>query len=47
MIINIVLFILEILMIYLIINEFITKDFISPKDLTFIEYLKIKFSNLI
>ena len=44
---NIILFVLEVIMIYLIIKRSLTKDFISPQDITFYEYLKIKLSNLV
>jgi len=38
---------LEIIMIYLIIKSILTKDLISPNEITFYEYLKVKLSNLI
>jgi len=40
-------FIIEILLIYLIINNILTKDLISPHEITFYEYLKCKLSNII
>lgn len=47
LIINIVLFLLEVLMIYLIIKSILSKDLISPNEISFYEYLKVKLSNLI
>lgn len=47
LIINSILFIMEVILSYLIVKSFITKDFISPNDITFLEYIKIKLINLI
>lgn len=47
LIINIVLFLLEVLMIYLIIKSVLSKDLISPNEISFYEYLRVKLSNLI
>lgn len=47
LIINILLFLIEMIMIYLIIKSILTKDLISPNEYTFYEYLKVKLSNLI
>ena len=44
---NVLLFILEIIMVYLLVDGYLTKDYISPNDVTFYEYLLIKFSNLV
>ncbi len=46
-IINVLLFLIEIIMLYLIIKSILTKDLISPNDVTFYQYLKVKLSNLI
>lgn len=46
-IINVFLFFIEFVMLYLIIKSILTKDLISPNDVTFYEYLKVKLSNLI
>lgn len=45
--VNILIFIVEILLIYLIINSSLSKDYISPTEITFYEYIKIKLSNLL
>lgn len=45
--INVILFILEVIMIYLVVKAILTNDFISPTDITFLEYVKIKLENLI
>lgn len=47
LVINIFLFLLEVIMIYLIVNSILTKDLISPNEITFYEYLKVKLSNLV
>ena len=47
LLINILLFFLEIIMIYLIIKSILSKDLISPNEVSFYEYLKIKLSDLI
>ena len=39
-IINIILFIMEISLVYIIINSLLTKDILSPYKLSFYEYLK-------
>ena len=41
-IINILLFLIEIALIYIIINRFLTKDFITPEKINIINYLKYK-----
>jgi len=46
-IINIILFIIEISLVYLLINSYLHNDFISPNDVTFYEYLVYKFNNLV
>jgi len=46
-IITVLLFFIEILLVYLIINSFINNDYISPNDITFYEYLVNKFRNLV
>lgn len=45
-IINIVLFIIEIILIYLLINSYLQNDYISPSDVTFYEYLINRFNDL-
>lgn len=45
-IINIGLFLIEIILVYLLINSYLHKDYISPNDITFYEYLMNKFTNL-
>lgn len=44
---NIFLFLIEIIMLYLVIKSILTKDLISPNQLSFYEYLKAKLSNLV
>jgi len=44
---SIIIFLLEILMVYLIVNSILTKDLISPNEISFYEYLKVKLSNII
>lgn len=46
-IINIILFLIEIYLIYLLINRYLNNDFISPNEITFYEYLINKFNNFI
>ena len=46
-IITIILFLIEILLVYLLISSFLHNDYISPNDVTFYEYLINKFSNLV
>jgi len=46
-IINIVVFLIEIYLIYLLINRYLNNDFISPNEITFYEYLVNKFNNFI
>lgn len=46
-IINIVLFFIEIFLVYLLVNSFLSNDYISPNDVTFYEYLINKFTNLV
>ena len=45
--INIALILIEVVLVYLTINTFLNNDFLSPSKVTFIEYLKLKLSNLI
>lgn len=45
--INIVFFITEIILIFLLLKNFLTKDYISPVDVTFYEYLVKKMSILL
>lgn len=45
--ITIILFFIEIFLVYLLINSFLHNDYISPNDVTFYEYLMNKFSNLV
>ena len=44
---SIMMFLIEVLMIFLIIKSVLTKDLISPNDVTFYEYLKVKLSNFV
>lgn len=37
---------MEVILVYLLINSYLHKDYISPSDITFYEYLINKFSNL-
>ena len=46
-IITLTLFFIEILLVYLVINSFLTNDYISPNDITFYEYLINRFDKLI
>ena len=46
-IITIILFLIEILLVYLLINSYLHTDYISPNDVTFYEYLINKFTNLV
>jgi len=46
-IINIVLFLIEIVMIYFVVESFLNNDSISPNEVTFYEYLLNKISNLV
>ena len=46
-IVNFILFLLEILMIYLIIKSILTKDLIRPNEIAFYEYIRVKLSNLL
>lgn len=46
-VINVALFIIEIFLIYLLINRYLNNDFISPNDITFYEYLINKFQELV
>lgn len=45
--ITIILFLIEIVMIYLVINSFLNNDNISPSDITLYEYLINKFEKII
>lgn len=45
-IINIGLLLIEVILVYLLINSYLHKDYISPNDITFYEYLMNKFTNL-
>ena len=45
--INVFLFIIEVIMVYLVINTFLSNDNITPENMTFYEYLVNKFSNLV
>jgi len=45
--ISIIIFLLEVLLIYILIRSFLTKDIISPNKVMFYEYIKVKLSNLI
>lgn len=47
LIINIILFIIEIILIYLLINNILTNDFITPRKQSFYEYIIKKINNLI
>lgn len=38
---------IEVFMIFIILKSVLTKDLISPEDVKFYEYLKVKLSNLI
>lgn len=38
---------IEVFMIFMILKSVLTKDLISPEDVKFYEYLKVKLSNLI
>ncbi len=44
---NILLIILEIFLSFIIINSFLTKDLISPKNDISLKYIKVKTSNII
>lgn len=46
LVVNIILFIMEVILVYLLINSYLHKVYISPSDITFYEYLINKFSNL-
>lgn len=46
-IVNIGLFLVEIYLIYLLINKHLSTDFIRPQDITFYEYLLNKITNFI
>ena len=46
-IVNIVLFLLEVFLIYLMIKSIFTKDLISPSKISLYEYLKVKLSHII
>lgn len=38
---------LEIILVYLIVNSALSKDYISPHEVTFYEFLKLKLSNIV
>ena len=44
-IINIILFLIEVFLIYLMINTFLNNDVLSPQTISFYEYLKLTFQN--
>ncbi len=44
-IINIILFLIEAFLIYLMINTFLNNDVLSPQTISFYEYLKLTFQN--
>ena len=46
-IITVILFVIEIFLIYLIIKAILTEDLISPAPLNFYDYLKYKIQNII
>ncbi len=39
-------FIIEIVLVYLILNQILNHDFISPEKVTFYDYIKIKIANI-
>ena len=45
-VINVILVIILIFLLYIIINGFLTKDFICPEKLSFYEYFRVKLSNI-
>lgn len=45
--ITIILFIIEIILIYLIIKAILTEDLVSPAPLNFYDYIKYKIQNII
>lgn len=45
--INIIIFIVEIILLYLLISAYLNNDFISPNDITFYEYLLNKLNNML
>ncbi len=44
-IINIILFLIEVFLIYLMINTLLSNDVLSPRTISFYEYLKLTFQN--
>ena len=46
-IINIVIFLVEVILIYLLMHAYMYTDYISPQDVPFYEYLMYKFANLV
>ncbi len=44
---HITIFLIEVVLIYMLINSYLTKDLISPNDITFYEYLINKITNVI
>lgn len=46
-IINIILFMIECILIYLMVNALVTKDLIVPNNISILEYLKIRLTNII
>ena len=46
-IINIMLFFLEISMVYILVKSYLNNDYITPDDVPFYEYLLNKFNNLV
>lgn len=46
-VINIILFMIECFLIYLMVNALVTKDLIVPNSISILEYLKIRLTNII
>lgn len=46
-VVNVALFIIEVLLIYLLINSYLYKDYISPNDVSFYEYLMYKITSFV
>ena len=46
-VINIVLFLMEAILVYLMINTLLSSDVLSPRDISFYEYLKLTIENLV
>ncbi len=47
LIINLVLFLMEVVLIYFMINAFLSNDILSPREISFYEYLKFTIQNLV